>query len=70
MANQHDKIFKQLLHAFLDDFLRLVVPETFDRLDLSSPEFLDKELFERGPRADDENSTCSSGSTPSADGPS
>jgi predicted transposase YdaD len=50
MANQHDKIFKQLLHAFLDDFLRLVVPETFDRLDLSSPEFLDKELFERGPR--------------------
>jgi len=50
MANQHDKIFKQLLHAFLDDFLRLVVPETYDRLDLSSPEFLDKELFERGPR--------------------
>jgi hypothetical protein len=49
MANQHDKIFKQLLHAFLDDFLRLVVPETFDRLDLSSPEFLDKELFAGGP---------------------
>jgi len=50
MANQHDKIFQQLLHAFLDDFLRLVVPETYDRLDLSSPEFLDKELFEGGPR--------------------
>ncbi len=50
MANQHDKIFKQLLHAFLDDFLRLAVPETYGRLDLSSPEFLDKELFERGPR--------------------
>src|SRR5258705_11160018 len=50
MANQHYKIFKPLLHAFLDDFLRLVVPETFDRLDLSSPEFLDKELFEGGPR--------------------
>jgi len=49
MANQHDKIFKQLLHAFLDDFLRLVVPETYDRLDLSSPEFLDKELFEGSP---------------------
>ncbi len=49
MANQHDKIFKQLLHAFLDDFLRLVVPETFDRLDLSSIEFLDKELFAGGP---------------------
>jgi len=28
MANQHDKIFKQLLHAYLDDFLRLTVPET------------------------------------------
>jgi predicted transposase YdaD len=50
MATQHDKIFKQLLHAFLDDFLHLVVPETLDRLDLSSPEFLDKELFAGGPR--------------------
>src|SRR4051812_35569825 len=49
MANQHDKIFKQLLHAHLDDFLRLVVPEMLDRLDLSSPEFLDKELFAGGP---------------------
>ncbi|MFY9822387.1 MAG: Rpn family recombination-promoting nuclease/putative transposase [Thermoanaerobaculia bacterium] len=50
MANQHDKIFKQLLHAFLAGFLSLVVPETFGRLDLSSPEFLDKELFTEGPR--------------------
>ncbi|MFY9823646.1 MAG: Rpn family recombination-promoting nuclease/putative transposase [Thermoanaerobaculia bacterium] len=50
MANQHDKIFKQLLHTYLDDFLRLVVPEVFDRLDLSSPEFLDKELFAGGPQ--------------------
>ncbi len=50
MANQHDKIFKQLLHAFLADFLRLVIPDTLDRLDLSSPEFLDKELFSGGPR--------------------
>ncbi|HSS76619.1 MAG TPA: hypothetical protein VLV54_07710 [Thermoanaerobaculia bacterium] len=49
MANQHDKIFKQLLHAYLDDFLCLVVPEIVDRLDLSSPEFLDKELFAGGP---------------------
>ena len=49
MANQHDKIFKQLLHAFLDDFLRLTVPEMMDRLDLSSPELLDKELFAGGP---------------------
>jgi hypothetical protein len=50
MANDHDKIFKQLLHTFLDDFLHLVVPETLDRLDLSSPEFLDKELFAGGSR--------------------
>jgi len=50
MANQHDKIFKQLLHAYLDDFLRIVVPDTLNRLDLSSPEFLDKELFAGGPR--------------------
>src|SRR5258707_10078040 len=50
MANPHDRIFKQLLHAYLNDFLRLAVPETVDRLDLSSPEFLDKELFEGGPR--------------------
>jgi len=49
MANQHDKIFKQLLHAFLADFLSLVIPDTLDRLDLSSPEFLDKELFAGGP---------------------
>ncbi|HEV7505331.1 MAG TPA: Rpn family recombination-promoting nuclease/putative transposase [Thermoanaerobaculia bacterium] len=49
MANQHDKIFKQLLHSFLGDFLSLVVPETLDRLDLSSPAFLDKELFAGGP---------------------
>ncbi len=45
MATQHDKIFKQLLRVFLDDFLRLVVPRTRERLDLSSPELLDKELF-------------------------
>jgi hypothetical protein len=50
MATQHDKIFKQLLHTYLDDFLRLVVPETLDRLDLTSLEFLDKELFAGGPR--------------------
>ncbi|HSS78326.1 MAG TPA: Rpn family recombination-promoting nuclease/putative transposase [Thermoanaerobaculia bacterium] len=49
MATQHDKIFKQLLHAYLDDFLRIVVPDVLDRLDLSSPEFLDKELFAGGP---------------------
>ena len=48
MATQHDKIFKQLLRNFLADFLRLVLREP-DRLDLSAPEFLDKELFAGGP---------------------
>jgi predicted transposase YdaD len=49
MATQHDKIFKQLLRVFLEDFLRLVIPQTRERLDLSSPELLDKELFAGGP---------------------
>jgi uncharacterized protein DUF4351/putative YhgA-like transposase len=49
MATQHDKIFKQLLRAFLADFVRLVLPQASDRLDLSSPELLDKELFAGGP---------------------
>ena len=49
MATQHDKIFKQLLRVFLEDFLRLVAPQALERLDLSSPELLDKELFVEGP---------------------
>ncbi len=49
MANQHDKIFKQLLRVLLEDFLRLVAPQALERLDLSSPELLDKELFAEGP---------------------
>ncbi|MBW8874816.1 MAG: Rpn family recombination-promoting nuclease/putative transposase [Acidobacteria bacterium] len=49
MATQHDKIFKQLLRVFLEDFLRLVAPQALERLDLSSPELLDKELFAEGP---------------------
>jgi hypothetical protein len=50
MATQHDKIFKQLLRVFLEDFLRLVAPRALERLDLSAPELLDKELFAGGPR--------------------
>jgi hypothetical protein len=49
MATQHDKIFKQLLRVFLEDFLRLVAPQALGRLDLSAPELLDKELFAGGP---------------------
>src|SRR6185312_15360966 len=52
MATQHDKIFKQLLRVFLEDFLCLVAPRALKRLDLSAPEFLDKELFARGPHGD------------------
>jgi len=68
MANQHDKIFKQLLHAFLDDFLRLAVPETFDRLDLSSPSFSTRSSSRKVSAAEDGSSTCSSGSVPTTDG--
>jgi Domain of unknown function (DUF4351)/Putative transposase, YhgA-like len=50
MATPHDKIFKQLLRTFFADFLRLVVPQALERLDLSSPELLDKELFAGGPQ--------------------
>jgi Putative transposase, YhgA-like/Domain of unknown function (DUF4351) len=50
MATQHDKLFKQLLRVFLEDFLRLVAPQALERLDLSSPELLDKELFAGGPQ--------------------
>src|SRR5258708_22451994 len=49
MATQHDKIFKQLLRAFLEDFLRLVAPQALERMALTSPELLDKELFAGGP---------------------
>jgi hypothetical protein len=49
MATQPDKIFKQLLRVFLEDFLRLVAPRALERLDLSAPELLDKELFAGGP---------------------
>ncbi len=49
MATQHDKIFKQLLRVFREDFLRLVAPRALERLDLTSPELLDKEFFAGGP---------------------
>ncbi|MFY9822763.1 MAG: Rpn family recombination-promoting nuclease/putative transposase [Thermoanaerobaculia bacterium] len=49
MATQHDKIFKQLLRVFLEGFLRLVAPQALERLDLSAPGLLDKELFAGGP---------------------
>lgn len=41
----HDRLFKELLRAFFAEFLELFIPELFDCLDVSSPIFLDKELF-------------------------
>lgn len=47
----HDPIFKSLLRTFFAGFLRLVVPEMAERLDLSAPVFLDKELTAFDPPA-------------------
>lgn len=40
----HDPLFKRLLQRFFADFLRLAAPDVAERLDLSAPVFLDKEL--------------------------
>lgn len=40
----HDPLFKRLLQRFFADFLRIVAPDVAERLDLSAPLFLDKEL--------------------------
>ncbi len=41
----HDQRFKEFLHAFLRDFLRLFLPDVENRLDFQNVEFLDTELF-------------------------
>lgn len=41
----HDRIFKEFLHRFLPDFLRLFFPQEAKRLDFSTLVFLDKELI-------------------------
>ncbi|HYX24475.1 MAG TPA: hypothetical protein VFC23_10020 [Thermoanaerobaculia bacterium] len=41
----HDPLFKRLLRSFFVDFLRLVAPDVAERLDLTAPVFLDKELL-------------------------
>jgi len=48
--NPHDQLFKELIGAFLPDFLRLTAPEATDRLDLSRWRLLDKEAFTDWPR--------------------
>jgi hypothetical protein len=40
----HDRIFKEFLHRFLPDFLRLFFPEEAARLDFTTLTFLDQEL--------------------------
>ena len=47
----HDPLFKSLLRTFFASFLRLVAPEMAERLDLSAPVFLDKELTAFDPPA-------------------
>jgi hypothetical protein len=46
----HDQLFKELIGAFLPDFLHLAAPETAGRLDLSHWRLLDKEAFTDWPR--------------------
>ena len=41
----HDQRFKEFLHAFLRDFLKLFLPDVENRLDFQNVEFLDTELF-------------------------
>jgi len=47
----HDPLFKSLLRTFFAGFLRLIAPEMAERLDLSAPVFLDKELTAFDPPA-------------------
>ena len=41
----HDQFFKELFQAFFDSFMELFFPDAAARLDFSSVEFLDKEMF-------------------------
>ena len=41
----HDQRFKEFLHAFLRDFLKLFYPRVERRLDFENIEFLDTEVF-------------------------
>ena len=41
----HDQLFKRFFHEFLQDFLELFSPDVAARLDFTTLEFLDKELF-------------------------
>jgi hypothetical protein len=47
----HDQLFKELLRGFLKEFLELFVPDLAARLDFSSLQFPNKELFKGFPDA-------------------
>jgi hypothetical protein len=46
----HDQLFKELIGAFLPDFVTLLAPESAARLDLSRWKLLDKETFTDWPK--------------------
>ncbi len=48
----HDQLFKRFFHEFLQDFLELFYPDVAARLDFTTLEFLDKELFTDFPDGD------------------
>ncbi|WP_010632700.1 Rpn family recombination-promoting nuclease/putative transposase [Sporolactobacillus vineae] len=45
MSIDHDRMFKELLHTFLDEFLEAFFPKIYHQLDLSYKKFLSEELF-------------------------
>ncbi|TGA99795.1 Rpn family recombination-promoting nuclease/putative transposase [Sporolactobacillus shoreae] len=45
MSTDHDRMFKELLHHFFDEFLLAFFPEIYEQLDLSAKKFLSEELF-------------------------
>lgn len=46
----HDRLFKQLLTSFFAEFIQLFFSEIHQRIDWSSLEFLDKEVFSDQPK--------------------
>src|SRR5699024_4220078 len=41
----HDKLFKQLIRYFFDDFLEVFFPEIYKQIDLASISFVSGEVF-------------------------
>jgi hypothetical protein len=48
----HDQLFKNLLHSFLAEFIRLFFPEWAERFDFEKAEFLEGEIFTDVPRGE------------------